>query len=88
MGMSNQFRPAEPSVVAALDYQQIKSDLHRKILDRLNLEKLGRAPSETAREEVLAIVRNAIASESIPLSFAERECARACAPPASRHARR
>ena len=73
MATGNQFRPADSSSPAMLDYQQTKSDLHRKILDRLNLEKLGRAASETAREEVLAIVRNVIASESIPLSFAERE---------------
>lgn len=55
------------------DYQQVKADLHRKILDKLNLERLGRTPSDTAREEVLVIVRTAIASESVPLSFTERE---------------
>src|SRR5438105_1474055 len=55
------------------EYQQVKSDLHRKILDRLNLEKLGRTPSETAREEVLILIRNTVNSEAVPLSFAERE---------------
>lgn len=55
------------------DYQQVKADLHRKILDRLNLEKLGRAPGDTAREEVLQVVRSVISSEAVPLSFAERE---------------
>jgi hypothetical protein len=35
------------------EYQQVKSDLHRKILDRLDLEKLGRSNGDTAREEVL-----------------------------------
>src|SRR5499433_973307 len=55
------------------EYQQVKADLHRKILDRLNLEKLGRTPSETAREEVLILIRNAVNSEAVPLSFAERE---------------
>jgi pilus assembly protein CpaF len=55
-------------------YQQVKSDLHRKIIDRLNLERLGRAPNQAAREEVLNIVRNSMASESIPLTFTEREC--------------
>jgi pilus assembly protein CpaF len=57
----------------ATEYQQVKSDLHRKILDRLNLEKLGRTSSEAAREEVLAIIRNSITADSVPLSFAERE---------------
>src|SRR5499425_1462978 len=55
------------------DYQQVKADLHRKILDRLNLEKLGRISSESAREEVLSIVRETVATEVVPLSFAERE---------------
>src|ERR1700688_2889918 len=55
------------------EYQQVKSDLHRKILDRLDLEKLGRSTSTAAREEVLVLIRNAVNSEVVPLSFAERE---------------
>src|SRR5947199_10375635 len=55
------------------EYQQVKADLHRKILDRLDLEKLGRTPSDAAREEVLLLIRNTINSEAVPLSFAERE---------------
>src|SRR5262250_453198 len=55
------------------EYQQVKADLHRKILDRLNLEKLGRAPGDAAREEVLLVIRNSVNSEAVPLSFAERE---------------
>lgn len=55
------------------EYQQVKADLHRKILDRLDLEKLGRTAGDTAREEVLILIRNSINSEAVPLSFAERE---------------
>jgi pilus assembly protein CpaF len=55
------------------EYQQVKSDLHRKILDRLDLEKLGRAQGDAAREEVLILIRTAVNSEAVPLSFAERE---------------
>ncbi len=55
------------------DYQQVKADLHKKILDRLNLEKLGRTPNDAAREEVLQVVRAAITNEAVPLSFSERE---------------
>ena len=54
-------------------FQQVKADLHKKILDRLNLEKLGIGSSEAVRSEVLAIIRNEIAVESVPLSFTERE---------------
>jgi len=55
------------------EYQQVKADLHRKILDRLDLEKLGRTPGNAAREEVLLVIRNTVNSEAVPLSFAERE---------------
>ncbi|GAC1433025.1 MAG: CpaF family protein [Terriglobales bacterium] len=55
------------------DYQQVKADLHRKILDRLDLEKLGRTPNAAARDEVLLLIRSTVNSEAVPLSFAERE---------------
>src|SRR2546426_155743 len=55
------------------EYQQVKADLHRKILDRLDLEKLGRTAGDAAREEVLILIRNSVNSEAVPLSFAERE---------------
>src|SRR5580658_6877333 len=55
------------------DYQQVKADLHRKILDRLDLEKLGRSTGNSAREEVLILIRSSVNNEAVPLSFAERE---------------
>jgi len=53
-------------------FQQVKADLHRKILDRLDLERLGKT-GDSARDEVLVVIRNAVNGEAIPLSFAERE---------------
>src|ERR1700704_359482 len=55
------------------EYQQVKADLHRKILDRLDLEKLGRTTGDSAHDEVLVVIRNAVNAEVVPLSFAERE---------------
>jgi pilus assembly protein CpaF len=55
------------------EYQQVKADLHRKILDRLDLEKLGRTAGDSARDEVLILIRSSVNSEAVPLSFAERE---------------
>src|SRR5436305_11928992 len=55
------------------EYQQVKADLHRKILDRLDLEKLGRTPSDAARAGVLRRIRSTVYSEAVPLRFAERE---------------
>ena len=54
-------------------FQQVKADLHRKILDRLDLEKLGKTSGDSARDEVLVVIRSAVNSEVVPLSFAERE---------------
>src|SRR5580658_3540438 len=64
---------ANPQIFEHNTYQQVKADLHRKILDRLDLEKLGRNTGDSAREEVLALIRNSVNSEVVPLSFAERE---------------
>jgi pilus assembly protein CpaF len=64
---------ANPQTFERSEYQQVKSDLHRKILDRLDLEKLGRSPGDAARDEVLVLIRSAVNSEAVPLSFAERE---------------
>src|SRR5450432_2354625 len=55
------------------DYQQVRADLHRKILDRLDLEKLGKASGDSARDEVLVVIRSAVNGEVVPLSFAELE---------------
>jgi pilus assembly protein CpaF len=58
---------------AASGFQQIKADLHKKILDRLDLEKLGKGSTDAMRGEVLTVIRNEIAAEAVPLSFTERE---------------
>lgn len=55
------------------EYQSLKAAMHRRVLDRLDLEKLNRAPGGTAREEVLSFIRNTINSEGVPLTFTERE---------------
>jgi len=54
-------------------YQQVKADLHRRILDRMNLERLDSIPSHMAREEVLSLIRSTIGTHGVPLSSAERE---------------
>ena len=55
------------------DIQQVKADLHRKVLDRLDLEKLGKTQGDSARDEVLVVIRTVVNGEVVPLSFAERE---------------
>jgi pilus assembly protein CpaF len=60
-------------VIEPGSYQQVKADLHRKILDRLDLEKLALLNEAAGRDEVLGIIKQSVTADSIPLSFAERE---------------
>ena len=55
------------------DYQLLKSRLHGEILNRLRLEKLGKTSGDSARDQVLVVIRSAVNAEVVPLSFAERE---------------
>lgn len=55
------------------DYQSTKSRLHRKILDRLDPDRLRKTPGNSARDEVLVVIRDEVNAEVVPLSFAERE---------------
>jgi hypothetical protein len=54
-------------------YESLSAKLRRKILEQIDLKRLRSTKSETAQEEVLALIRGSINSEAIPLSFAERE---------------
>lgn len=56
-----------------LGYQQIKSDYHRRVLERLNLEQLDKMPLEAARQEVTSLIRSMLSLESVPLSLTERD---------------
>ncbi len=55
------------------DFQEIKSRLHRKLIERLNLGSLGERDQKEAEAEVGRIVRQMLASESAPLNMEERE---------------
>jgi pilus assembly protein CpaF len=63
----------QTAVQETTTYQQVKADLHRFILDKLNLEKLGRVAGPEVRDEVLTIIRQTVSERPVPLSFGERE---------------
>ena len=54
-------------------FQEIKSKIHRKLLERLNLQNLSDRDRETALAETRQIVRNLLAQEQTPLNLSERE---------------
>jgi pilus assembly protein CpaF len=54
-------------------FQEIKSRLHRALINRMDLTKLGTLSPEQVHAEVSRLAENVLAQESLPLSSAERE---------------
>src|SRR6186997_2785677 len=54
-------------------YIDLKANVHRKLLNRLNLEALASADRSRAEGEIKTLLFELIADEGIPLSMSERE---------------
>ena len=54
-------------------YLELKANVHRKLLNRLNLEALANAERPRAEAEIRALLFELISEESTPLSLTERE---------------
>jgi hypothetical protein len=73
--------PQEPGWVGRLftqevfdrQYQELKFVLHRKLLDRINLELLSSVSSDRVRSEVRAAVSKLVEEEKTPLSIVEKD---------------
>jgi pilus assembly protein CpaF len=69
-------RPASPTVPAhapRAQYVQLKGNVHRKLLNRLNLEALASVDRQRAEGEIRTLVFELMAEENTPVSIAERE---------------
>ncbi len=55
------------------EYQELKFAIHRKLLDRINLEALSSLASERARAEIRVAVARLVDEEKTPLSLGEKE---------------
>lgn len=55
------------------EYQTLKFALHRKLLDRINLEALSSVASDRVRNEVRAAVSKLVEEEKTPLSVIEKD---------------
>jgi pilus assembly protein CpaF len=65
-------RRIEVETVSAID--QVKIDLHRKLIERLDLEALEQIPDERLlNSEIRAVVIELLREESTPLTVADRE---------------
>ncbi len=54
------------------EYQELKFAIHRKLLDRINLEALSSVASERVRNEVRTAVSRLVEDERTPLSVVEK----------------
>ena len=58
---------------ARADLLAVKSHIHRRLLDRLNLSNLDRLDRDAVMETIRSLVRELLAAESIPLNLEERD---------------
>jgi pilus assembly protein CpaF len=63
----------EPGVNRQQVFQEMKSRLHRAVINRMDLTKLGQLEPEQLRSEVSRLAEELLHIESTPLSTAERE---------------
>jgi pilus assembly protein CpaF len=65
---------ARPRVEAPRpQYIELKANVHRKLLNRLNLEALASTERSRAEADIRALLFDLIAEESMPLSMSERD---------------
>jgi pilus assembly protein CpaF len=63
----------QPEVRVSRDaYQELKSRIHRRLLDRLDLPNLARIPQEVLEGEIGRAIEALVRGESMPLTGAER----------------
>src|SRR5688500_20312225 len=69
-------RPGDESAAAAGSqhtFQEMKSRLHRAIINRMDLTKLSQLDAEQLRTEVARLAEGLLAMENMPLSTNDRE---------------
>jgi pilus assembly protein CpaF len=59
--------------VEQLQLDTFKSEIHRTLISKLDLEKLSRVNSSQARQAVASLVTEIIAGQHVPLNFGEQE---------------
>ena len=65
--------PVAPRPQVRAQYVELKANVHRKLLNRLNLEALAQADRARAESEIKTLVGELLAGEGTPLSFGERD---------------
>ena len=65
--------PASAPQAIMSDYQELKFTLHRKLLDRINLETLSLFAGERVRAEIRSAVARLVEEEKTPLTLVEKD---------------
>jgi len=65
--------PARPQAPVRQQYLDLKASVHRKLLNRLNLEALAQSDRARAESEIRTLLSELLAEENTPLSLGERE---------------
>jgi len=65
--------PPMPITTARTDYSAVKTAIHRKLIQKLNLDKLSEVKREDVRREVSQLLESLVVGESAPMNLQERE---------------
>ncbi|HJZ75822.1 MAG TPA: CpaF family protein [Vicinamibacterales bacterium] len=65
--------PPRPQAPVRQQYLDLKANVHRKLLNRLNLEALAQSDRTRAESEIRTLLGELLAEENTPLSLSERE---------------
>jgi pilus assembly protein CpaF len=66
-------RPGQHPAPPRHQYLELKANVHRKLLNRLNLEALAQSDRARAESEIRTLLGELLADENTPLSLGERE---------------
>ena len=62
-----------PLSTTRTDFNAVKIAIHRKLIQKLNLDRLSEIRREDVRREMSQILENLVGGESTPMTFEERE---------------
>ncbi len=65
--------PILSSATSRFDFGELKATIHRKLIQKLNLERITQSDRETVRREVAGLIEGLVVQESTPMTFQERE---------------
>jgi len=65
--------PPIPSTPARTDYNALKAAIHRRLIQKLDLDRLNQLKRDDVRREVSQILESLVAGESTPMNLQERE---------------